>query len=280
MICKRPDRPPPSPIHLKELDKWYDAFSKGDTVALPETADVWMRPGKNHDNWWLAEQFWKQCYLAIAILEHLFSRRHPRFQPVLIPDWSQNHAAMSPNGLDAENMLVNPGGVTARHLRHTTIPKEARTKTVGRRQIPVFPRVPIEPLCPTCLQKESEGNNNTECRVAYREHGHEKGFQSIGEKGLRCVLEERGVNTKGMNQPQLVAALQQHSDFAKRTTTDRAHVTEIWAKASYSVLFGIKYHSDLAHVERKWMFMKGYIRKELNGVVFTSSFSHSCSCYR
>ena len=247
------------------MDQWYDVYVKGTEVELPQTADVWMRPGKNHDGWWLAEQFWKQCHLAIAIMRHLFTRRHPRFQPVLVPDWSQNHAAMSPDGTDAENMLVNSGGQTARHIRHTFIPKEQRTKTVGRRKIPVFPRVPIQDLCPTCLQKEAAGNTCTPCRVAFEEHGTKPGFQNIGEKGLRVVLEERGVDTSGMFQPQLVEALQTHSDFAKRTASERAHVTEIWRKALYECLFGIKYHSDFAHVERKWMFMKGGLRKELDG---------------
>ena len=270
VICKRPDQPPPSPIHLKELGAWYDAFSKGVEVPLPTTADVWMRPGKNHDGWWLAEQFWKQCHLAIAILRHLFSRRHARFQPTLIPDWSQNHAAMSPDGLDAENMLVNSGGQTAKHLRHTFVPKEARTRTVGRRVIPVFPRVPREPLCRTCFEKEAVGNMNSPCRLAFNEHGHNTGFQSVGEKGLRLILEERGVDTKGMYQPQLVPALQQHSDFAKRSACERAHVTEIWSQAGYLCVFGVKYHSDFAHCERKWMFMKANLRNELNGVVSNS----------
>ena len=233
---------------------------------MPDTADVWMRPGKNHDGWWLGEQFWMQCALAIEILRHLFARRHPRFRPVLVPDWSQNHAAMSPDGCDAENMLVNPGGSTARHIRHTFIPKEVRMRTVGRRQVPVLKY--REPLCPTCEKKEEAGDTKTACRVAFDEHGRKPGFQNIGEKGLRAVLEERGVNTSGMVQANLVEALQQHSDFAKRTASERAHVTHMWAQAGYLVVFGIKYHSDFAHCERKWMFMKGDIRKQLTGQSF------------
>ena len=265
VICKRPDRPPPDPIHFKDLQQWHEAWAKGEDVELPETADVWIRPGKNHDGWWLAEQFWMQCHLAIAIWQHVFSRRHPRIKFTLVPDWSQNHAAMSPDGCDAENMLVNPGGATAKHIRHTIIPKEARTKLIGGRRIPVFPRIPREPLCPTCVKKESEGNSKTPCRVAFEEHGTKAGFQTIGEKGLRAVLEERGEDTKGMFQPQLVETLQKYSDFAKRTACERAHVTEIFRLVGFLVVFGIKYHSDFAHVERKWMFMKQDIRKDLDG---------------
>jgi len=264
VICTRPDRPPPPPIHLKELDKWYEAHAKGEEVELPPTADVWMRPGKNHDGWWLAEQFWKQCHLAIAIWKHIFSRRWKRLQIVLVPDWSQNHAAMSVDGRDAENMLVNPGGATARHIRHTFIPKEVRTRSVGRRIVPILKY--REPLCPSCTQQEEAGKNAaTPCRLAFDEHGRKPGFQNIGHKGLRQVLEERGLNTTGLFQPGLIEALQNHSDFAKRTACERAHVTDIFAEAGHLVVFGIKYHSDFAHCERKWMFMKDDIRKDRTG---------------
>ena len=37
--------------------------------------------------------------------------------------------------------------------------------------------------------------------------------------------------------------------------------------AGFLAVFGIKYHSDFAHVERKWMFMKVDIRKYLDGVL-------------
>ena len=266
VICKRPDRPPPPPIHLKELDRWYESHIKGEDVELPDTADVWMRPGKNHDGWWLAEQFWRQCHLAIAIWNHVFSRRWPRIKMELVPDWSQNHAAMSHDGRDAENMLVNPGGTTARHIQHTFIPKEIRTRMVGRRIVPVLKY--REPLCATCEQKEAAGDAKTLCRLAYDEHGRKPGFQSIGEKGLRQVLEERGVNTTGLFQPGLIETLQKHSDFGKRSACERAHVTTIFAKAGHRATFGVKYHSDFAHCERKWMFMKGDIRKELTGESF------------
>ena len=36
----------------------------------------------------------------------------------------------------------------------------------------------------------------------------------------------------------------------------------IW---SYSTVFGVKYHAELAPIERKWMFLKQRIRRELNG---------------
>jgi len=117
------------------------------------------------------------------------------------------------------------------------------------------------------MQKEADDDFRTPCRLAYDEHGRKPGFQSVGETGLRAVLEECGVDTRGMVQAQLVEALQKHADFAKRTASERAHVTSIFSKAGHRVLFGIKYHSDFAHCERRWMFMKGDIRKYLTGEI-------------
>jgi hypothetical protein len=37
------------------------------------------------------------------------------------------------------------------------------------------------------------------------------------------------------------------------------------AAQGYTALFGVKYHAELAWVERKWMFMKRNIRARLNG---------------
>ena len=95
---------------------------EGKESSLPATADVFMHPGSSdgNDGWWLAEAMWMQAELAMAIFEHVFGKLgSSRFQLVAHAAWSQNHAATADNALDAEKLLVNPGGKTAKHIRVT-----------------------------------------------------------------------------------------------------------------------------------------------------------------
>lgn len=112
---------------------------------------------------------------------------------------------------------------------------------------------------------ESSAADRALCREAYAGHEDDANFQTIGKKGLKQVLQERNVDTTGMNQEKLVEALQKFPDFTKRDSIDRAHVTEIFKSNGHVALFGVKYHADLAHVERFWMHLKQQIRPHLTG---------------
>ena len=251
---------------MKQLQIWDRETLAGRPVPLPNTADVWMRPGKNHEGWWSSDEFWMQCRLAIAIFDYVFSSE-PRFKLVAGLDWSQGHAAMAADGLDAENMLVRPGGISASHIRATsTPPPRMRVETVNGRRMPVFPK-PWPKRAPMCISCVSSPHGlGVPCREASAEHMDDPNFQTIGVKGLKQVLEERNVPTAGKVQDELVELLQEFPDFAKRNLITRAYVTEIFKAAGHVALFGVKYHADLAHVERMWMFVKAEIRPYLTGV--------------
>ena len=113
-----------------------------------------------------------------------------------------NHAAKPPDGLDANDMNVNPGGQQP-HMRPTTSEKQ--------------------------------------------------------------MLVERGVWWHGMVQATMVTALQQFPDFSPKTDQDRARVTEMMAGRGHMALLGVKYHAELAHIERKWMHIKRLVCAELDG---------------
>jgi len=55
------------------------------------------------------------------------------------------------------------------------------------------------------------------------------------------------------------------SDFAKKDLIERTHVTAQMEEYGYIALFGVKYHAELAHIERKWMMLKRAIRQKLDG---------------
>ena len=81
--------------------------------------------------------------------------------------------------------------------------------------------------------------------------------------------EERGLLQQGWHQPEMVQALQKCSDFQKKDIIERAAVTAQMQSYGYIALFGVKYHAELAHVERKWMLLKRAIRSKLDGTLPT-----------
>ena len=90
-------------------------------------------------------------------------------------------------------------------------------------------------------------------------------LQTVGYKGLRIILCERGLFKKGMVQADCIAALQKCEDFAAKSLAGRAYVTEYFAKHGHQALFGAKYHAELMWIERKWMHLKRLIRGDLDG---------------
>ena len=85
-------------------------------------------------------------------------------------DWSQNHAVTAADALDAVKMLVVGYGVTAKRIKPTSYPN-------------LFTRTLVcHDRCPgTCLASAEKFNNDPT-------------FQTIGFKGLKRVLAERGLH--------------------------------------------------------------------------------------
>ena len=178
-----------------------------------------------------------------------------RFKFVPCYDWSQNHAAKATDANDAESMNVSSGGQQP-HQRHTFIPEVFR---------PDGTRVPRRIRCVAGCQS---------CQDAYDKVVREtpqlvKNFQSIGRKGLTVVNTERGHFRHGMKQEDQVKMLMQSSDFTDKKKHERAHVYELYSALGYFALFGVKYHAELAHIERKWMYLKRFVRPYLDGKLTT-----------
>ena len=71
-------------------------------------------------------------------------------------------------------------------------------------------------------------------------------------KGMRVILEERGVNTRGMNTDKMQADLDSHPDFMNEislTTIERYLVEE-----KYHIIYMLpKFHCELNPIERMWV---------------------------
>lgn len=189
-----------------------------------------------------------QIVLARLIFETVFGPPSGTFFMVPVLDWSQGHAAQAADGLNAENMLVGNTGTSATHLRPTSWPP---VMCGPNNDVLVKRSIECRPGC-------------QECRAAY-EASSDPNFQSIGKKGLKIVLSERGMFKSGMNQARCVATLQTCEDFASKHKADRAYVTEYLSNAGHVALFGTKYHAELMWIERKWMHLKRFIRGNLDG---------------
>ena len=72
-----------------------------------------------------------------------------------------------------------------------------------------------------------------------------------------------------MKQEDQVKALMQCNDFSEKKAHERAHIYELFRARGYFALFGVKYHAELAHIERKWMYLKRFIRPYLDGKLGT-----------
>jgi hypothetical protein len=253
-ICLDPEAPPPLPISISELRTWHDKWKLGIPVALPQTADVSMDPGAPpKQGWWKSDEFWMQIDLACEIFKTVWGPPETsRFRLVAHLDWSQGHACMDPSALNAEKMLVGVGK-TATHLRCTSYPYKVNGHNMS------IPRALLcEPNCSQCM---------ADCeKYASVDSPHfDPNFQSIGKKGLKVVLDERGLLMSGWHHPEMLKALQKCADFKPQDLIGRAAVTQQMRDHGYIALFGVKYHAELAHIERKWMMLKRMVRSRLDG---------------
>ena len=148
-------------------------------------------------------------------------------------------------------MNVSSGGHQP-HQRHSFIPEIFLPD--GR---PVPRKFQCVPGCQVCQASHD--------KVAAETPHLLKNFQSIGRKGLTIVNTERNIFRHGMKQEAQVKALSECSDFSAKKQHERAYIYELYAAFGYFALFGVKYRAELAHIERKWMYLKRFIRPYLSG---------------
>lgn len=83
------------------------------------------------------------------------------------------------------------------------------------------------------------------------------------QKGTRSILEERGVDTKGMNSDKLREELKSFQDFCDKTTILEQEVNDQGHLCEYLP----KFHCELNPIERCWCHAKKYTRAHCNGSI-------------
>eukprot|EP00733_Pompholyxophrys_punicea_P000710 Pompholyxophrys_punicea_v1_NODE_243_length_2578_cov_4.304003.p1 type:complete len:731 gc:universal NODE_243_length_2578_cov_4.304003:2318-126(-) len=92
--------------------------------------------------------------------------------------------------------------------------------------------------------------------------------QVIGNRGLRAVLQERGLYQPGMVQADMVRVLSECEDF-KNQITIVEEVLQTFGKLPHRVLWLPKFHAELNCIEMKWAVGKGRARKRCTGKMST-----------
>ena len=82
-------------------------------------------------------------------------------------------------------------------------------------------------------------------------------------KGMKRVLEERGVDTKGMNAIKMREELGQHPDFSNPKTI----LEELIEERGHMCIFLPKFHCELNAIERCWCHAKKYTIQYANGSI-------------
>ena len=78
-------------------------------------------------------------------------------------------------------------------------------------------------------------------------------FLPNGEpKGLKMVLEERGVDCKGLLRKDMISILEKHSDFAN----EKSMIEKLLESRGHTCLFLPKFHCELNPIERVWCHAK------------------------
>ena len=93
------------------------------------------------------------------------------------------------------------------------------------------------------------------CLASVEKFNVDPTFQTIGLNVLKRVLAERGLRI-GKNQGEMVAELEKCDDFSHKNKHEKAYATELFADRGHYCLFGVKYHAELAYIERFWMWLK------------------------
>ena len=79
-------------------------------------------------------------------------------------------------------------------------------------------------------------------------------------KGLKLVLEERGIDTAGMKKQEMIENLSRHEDFTRQTTI----LGDFFSEKGHVCLFLPKYHCELNPIECCWCHSKKHTHQHSN----------------
>jgi hypothetical protein len=185
-------------------------------------ARVVIQPGTHDDGYWRNNHLVDQLRNSAI---PVFNALHPGCEAIFAFDNSSNHRSYAPDALLAKNLNVKDGG---------------KAWTDGRRQI----------------MRDGWWMD---------EHG-ERHIQSMSingtQRGLKSVLEERGLYQQGMQKPQMQEVLSEQPDFAQQLPWLEETVKDVSFNRPHHIIYFPKFHCELNWIERYWGHAKKKLRRE------------------
>jgi len=101
------------------------------------------------------------------------------------------------------------------------------------------------------------------CQGAVAKFGHRPDFQSIGQKGSKKILYERGKLRAGMKAPEQKEVLNQEPDWG----STKSAIQELFEREGHCALIGVACHPEFASKEHGWRRLKQLTKWGVNGTM-------------
>ena len=257
----------------KEMTNYIRAKHNGENPLIPHHSSIWMHAGKgNHqEGSWTGDDAHMHFELLMDQFDILFNLVHEVPDPRLARandilsvtdlqrkqfmyglaiqiDRSQGHMKRDPESHNTKNGDGMKVGVKGNqpHFRHAF-----------SNQFPNGCTCAHWTQCRRALCKQ----DCSICAKAVREHGSNPHFQSVGYKGVDCVLTERGMSIKGIKRDEKCEMLDSEPDWG----VTKSAIAEILETRGHFGLVGAACHAELAYKEHGWTRVKLMVKPEVTG---------------
>lgn len=258
----------PGMISRTTMREYLRAKRAGENPLVPHHATVYMHAGGANEGSWEGDDANDHMELLQDMFDVVFNleaelpdmkaarandllaitpERRAAFKYGLVMqiDRSQGHMKRPPCGLNTKNppgINKGPGGKQP-HFRHTFAPlPDGHTEWRTCRQA----------LChPTCRV----------CAEAVVRFGHIATFQSVGYKGSARVLDEMGINRRGLGAAECAELLNAQPNWGQKVS----QLQETFMSRGNCTLVGAACHAELAYKEHGWARLKAKVRPHVDG---------------
>ena len=169
-------------------------------------------------------------------------------------DRSQGHLERASDCLNVKTAPgINAGpGNQQPHYRHTFAPLPRKADGTQFQHWSEC-RQPLCSISPPCVI----------CQGAVAKFGHRPDFQSIGQKGSKKILYERGKLRAGMKAPEQKEVLNQEPDWG----STKSAIQELFEREGHCALIGVACHPEFASKEHGWRRLKQLTKWGVNGTM-------------
>ena len=263
--------------HIKDMSSYIRDRHDGKDCLVPHFSSVRMYAGQGEgkDGTWAGKESLEHIEMIVDQFDVTFNLVHRIPDPKLATaqdilkitedeiaafahglciqvDRSQSHLSRPKDGLNTKNGkgINKKAGGAQPHFRHTFAPllcdKDGNQYTDWRQ-------------CRSCLCEPGCAI----CQAAVDKYGNFPTFQSCGRKGSNRLLNEIGVDTKGMLGPAQAIRLNEEPNWGQM----KSAMQEMLESRGHFLLIGAAYHPELAYKELGWARLKAKVKPYVDGTI-------------